>query len=121
MKIAVVTTFHEKGLKDYGQKMIDSFCKNWPEEVTLHIYPEQCNPAISNHNQVHSVAIKCNQLKSSAIKCNQLHSPAKPQGLSTAARRAYRAGIEAQPSLLGNPSVDPPWFERRAERQADHA
>jgi len=52
MKIAVVTTFHEKGLKDYGQKMINSFCENWPEEVTLHIYPELCNPAISNHNHV---------------------------------------------------------------------
>jgi hypothetical protein len=52
MKIAVVTTFHEKGLKDYGQTMIDSFCKNWPEEVTLHIYPELCNPAIKNHNHV---------------------------------------------------------------------
>jgi hypothetical protein len=52
MKIAVVTTFHEKGLKLYGQKMIDSFCENWPEEVTLHIYPELCNPAIRNHNHI---------------------------------------------------------------------
>lgn len=52
MKIAVVTTFHEEGLKKYGQKMIDSFCENWPEEVTLHIYPEGCNPAIRNHNHV---------------------------------------------------------------------
>lgn len=52
MKIAVVTTFHEKGLKEYGQRMIDTFCKNWPEEVTLHIYPEKCNPAISNHAHV---------------------------------------------------------------------
>jgi hypothetical protein len=52
MKIAVVTTFHPEGLKKYGQKMIDSFCENWPEEVTLHIYPEECNPAIRNHNHV---------------------------------------------------------------------
>ena len=52
MKIAVVTTFHEKGLKEYGQRMIDTFCKNWPEEVILHIYPEMCNPAIKNHNHV---------------------------------------------------------------------
>ena len=52
MKISVVTTFHEAGLTEYGQRMIDSFCKNWPEEVTLHIYPESCNPAISNHNHV---------------------------------------------------------------------
>jgi hypothetical protein len=52
MKISVVTTFHEAGLKEYGQRMIDSFFENWPEEVTLHIYPESCNPAISNHNHV---------------------------------------------------------------------
>lgn len=52
MKIAVVTTFNERGLKEYGQRMINTFCENWPEEVTLHIYPELCNPAIQNHNHV---------------------------------------------------------------------
>lgn len=52
MKIAVVTTFNDKGLKEYGQRMINTFCENWPEEVTLHIYPELCNPAIRNHNHV---------------------------------------------------------------------
>ncbi len=52
MKIAVVTTFHDKGLKEYGQRMIDTFCANWPEEVTLHIYPEKCNPIIRNHAHV---------------------------------------------------------------------
>ena len=52
MKYAVVTTFNDKGRAAYGQKMIDTFCKNWPEEVTLHIYPELCNPAIRNHNHV---------------------------------------------------------------------
>lgn len=52
MKYAVVTTFHEPGLKKYAQNMINTFCKNWPEEVTLHIYPEECNPAISDHNHV---------------------------------------------------------------------
>jgi hypothetical protein len=52
MKISVVTTFHEAGLIEYGQRMINSFCENWPEEVTLHIYPELCNPAIRNHSHV---------------------------------------------------------------------
>jgi hypothetical protein len=52
MKISVVTTFHEAGLKKYAQKMIDTFCQNWPEEVTLHIYPEKCNPIIKNHAHV---------------------------------------------------------------------
>ena len=52
MKIAVVTTFHEEGLVKYAQKMIDGFCEQWPREVTLHIYPEKCNPAIRDHNHV---------------------------------------------------------------------
>jgi hypothetical protein len=52
MKISVVTTFHEAGLVEYGQRMINTFCENWPEEVKLHIYPESCNPAISNHRHV---------------------------------------------------------------------
>jgi hypothetical protein len=51
-KIAVVTTFHEQGLKQYGQRMIDTFFKNWPADVTLHLYPELCNPAISKHENV---------------------------------------------------------------------
>jgi hypothetical protein len=52
MKIAVVTTFHEEGLKKYGQRMIDTFIQNWPKEITLHIYPENCNPRISDHSRV---------------------------------------------------------------------
>jgi hypothetical protein len=52
MKIAVVTTFNEAGLKKYAQKMIDTFCANWPEDIKLHIYPEKCNPIIKNHNHV---------------------------------------------------------------------
>jgi hypothetical protein len=52
VKIAVVTTFHEEGLKRYGQRMIDTFCENWPEEIRLYVYPEMCNPRISNHNRV---------------------------------------------------------------------
>jgi hypothetical protein len=51
-KFAVVTTFHEKGLKSYGQRMIDTFLKNWPSEVILHVYPEKCNPIISNHSRI---------------------------------------------------------------------
>ena len=52
MKIAVVTTFHEEGLKKYAQRMIDTFCENWPKEIILHIYPEKCNPRIKDHSHV---------------------------------------------------------------------
>lgn len=52
MKYAVVTTFHEQGLREYGQRMIETFCTNWPEEILLHVYPENCNPVIKNHKHV---------------------------------------------------------------------
>ena len=52
LKIAVVTTFHGDGLEKYAQRMINTFCNNWPAEVILHLYPENCNPAIRNHNHV---------------------------------------------------------------------
>ena len=32
--------------------MIDGYCQNWPKEITLHIYPEKCNPAIRDHSHV---------------------------------------------------------------------
>ena len=52
MKYAVVTTFHEAGLRQYGQRMIDTFCQNWPAEVTLHIYPENCVPMVADSSRV---------------------------------------------------------------------
>jgi hypothetical protein len=51
-KYAVVTTFHQAGLKQYGQKMINTFCQSWPKEITLHVYPEGCNPAVPDHSQI---------------------------------------------------------------------
>jgi hypothetical protein len=51
-KIAVVTTFHEAGLKSYAQRMINTFCENWPQEVKLYLYPEQCNPRVPDHGRI---------------------------------------------------------------------
>ena len=51
-KFAVVTTFHDAGLKQYGQNMINSFEKNWPEEVKLYAYAEDCTPYKSKDNIV---------------------------------------------------------------------
>lgn len=42
MKIAVVTTFHKKGYDHYGKRMIESFIKNWPTNITLFVYAENC-------------------------------------------------------------------------------
>jgi hypothetical protein len=46
MKYAVVTTFHDNGYHQYAKRMIETFVKNWPQEVKLYLYPENVNPAI---------------------------------------------------------------------------
>jgi len=52
MSISVVTTFHEAGLKQYGQRMINTFVDNWPAEVKLYVYPEKCNPQVHDHSRI---------------------------------------------------------------------
>lgn len=52
MRYAVVTTFHAEGLRQYGQRMIDTFCENWPKEIKLYVYAEKCVPTIPDHDQV---------------------------------------------------------------------
>lgn len=52
MKYAVVTTFHEAGLINYGQRMIDTFCNTWPKEIKLYLYPENCNPVIPDSSRI---------------------------------------------------------------------
>jgi hypothetical protein len=50
-KFAVVTTFNQKGLLTYGQRMINSYIQNWPDEVDFYIYAERCNPSIPKSNK----------------------------------------------------------------------
>ena len=42
MSISVVTTFHKAGYDLYGKRMINSFLKNWPSEIKLYVYAEDC-------------------------------------------------------------------------------
>lgn len=42
MKISVCTTFHQAGYEKYGKKMIQSFLTNWPADITLYVYAEDC-------------------------------------------------------------------------------
>jgi len=51
-QIAVVTTFNFRGLQEYGQKMIDGFIKNWPQEVKLYVYAEDCEPVVTDTSRV---------------------------------------------------------------------
>jgi hypothetical protein len=50
MKYTVVTTFHQAGLELYGQKMIDTFEKFWPDSVNLVVYAENCSPVTRKSN-----------------------------------------------------------------------
>lgn len=43
MKKAVVTTFHKKGYDKYGKRMIQTFLKTWPSDITLYVYAEDCS------------------------------------------------------------------------------
>jgi hypothetical protein len=45
MKYTVVTTFAADGYKRYGQRMIQTFLQNWPQEVELVVYAENCTVA----------------------------------------------------------------------------
>ncbi|MEZ2221640.1 hypothetical protein [Rhizobium sp. RCC_161_2] len=40
LKHVVVTTFHEKGYRDYGKKCIETFLKYWPKDISLVVYAE---------------------------------------------------------------------------------
>ena len=52
MKYTVITTFNQAGYKQYGQRMIQTFLKNWPEEITLVVYAEGCRVEESAENLV---------------------------------------------------------------------
>ncbi|MGY5811771.1 hypothetical protein ACXHXG_29225 [Rhizobium sp. LEGMi198b] len=40
LRHVVVTTFHEKGYRDYGKRCIETFLKHWPEDIGLLVYAE---------------------------------------------------------------------------------
>lgn len=81
IKIAVVTTFHQKGLETYAQRMIDTFCQNWPQEVTLYLYPENCNPRVASDRVV---VTDLNSIKELTAFKEQWRGVAKANGDVTA-------------------------------------
>lgn len=52
MNFSVVTTFHQEGYHKYGKRMIETFIKNWPKEVKLYVYTENCQISESAPNLV---------------------------------------------------------------------
>jgi hypothetical protein len=52
MDFSVVTTFHQAGYEQYGRRMIETFIKNWPREVKLYVYAENCAISESSPNLI---------------------------------------------------------------------
>lgn len=52
MKYAVVTTFHQAGYEKYGKRMIETYLKNWPKDVKLFVYTENCTVTESAPNLI---------------------------------------------------------------------
>lgn len=52
LKYDVVTTFHKPGLEKYADSFIKSFLKNWPSQVTLYAYAENCQVTTSGPNLI---------------------------------------------------------------------
>ena len=50
MKYTVITSFHDEGLKQYGQRMVNTFESNWPAEVDLIVCAENCQPKTNRPN-----------------------------------------------------------------------
>lgn len=51
-KFSVVTTFHPEGYNKYARRLIDTFLVNWPKEVTLVAYPQDCTVAQTADNLI---------------------------------------------------------------------
>jgi len=64
-RYTVVTTFHQEGLKMYGQRMIDTFQQHWPEEVDLIVYTENCTPVVTKPN------VRCIDLMKASKQCRR--------------------------------------------------
>jgi hypothetical protein len=52
VKYTVITTFNSQGYKQYGQRMIQTFLQNWPSNVMLVVYAENCVISESADNLV---------------------------------------------------------------------
>jgi hypothetical protein len=44
--IAVVTTCHRQGYEQYGRRMVETFDRYWPKDITLYLYAEGFQPDI---------------------------------------------------------------------------
>ena len=50
--VAAVTTFNRDGYEQYGRRMIESFDRYWPKDVTLYCYAEGFKPELTSRRIV---------------------------------------------------------------------
>lgn len=90
MKYAVVTTFNESGYYQYAQRMIETFVKNWPNEVKLYLYPEKVNPRIPPESNIELIDLESSVLDLLAFKNTWKNIPHANGDISTFPRLAAR-------------------------------
>lgn len=61
MNFTVITTFHQAGYDQYGKRMIESFLTNWPTNVILIVYAENCQVTESAPNLIVRDLHQCSQ------------------------------------------------------------
>ena len=64
-RYTVITTFNQQGLDKYGQLMISTFEKFWPNFVDLVVYTENCKPQITKSN------VRCIDLIANSKHCKR--------------------------------------------------
>ena len=52
MDIVVLTTFHQPGLDNYGQRFLDSFAQRVDKRIKLLVYAEDCTPVNPDPAQI---------------------------------------------------------------------
>ena len=116
MTFAVVTTFHAMGYQTYASRMIDTFLTNWPREVTLYAYPQDCTVTQLAANLVvrdlHTSIPKLVQFK------QQWQSDPRARGEVAAARAVdlHRRGAQDQRREVRQEG-DPSAVRRRSARR----
>ena len=66
--ITVVTTFHPKGFREYGQRFIDTFQKNVDQRIKLIVYAENCMPINPDPSRIEIIQAESSLPKLTAFK-----------------------------------------------------
>jgi hypothetical protein len=94
MKYSVVTTFNASGYNRYASKMIDTFLKNWPEEVHLYVYAEDCTVTQSAPNlTVYDLHAQCPRLLAFKEKYKNDPRATGQQGVGPVDKKGKQHGV----------------------------